>query len=272
MPHLADGWQRFQIMRGLSPLTVKRRDQAVASFERHASPATLETATGDHVEAWLGSIPGAATRYHYLSDIRMFYRWAIPRGHVTADPTALIDGVKKPGHLPRPLGPEVERAVNEGTRRNRLMSALGLFAGLRCAEIAALHTDDVNLGAGVLVVRDGKGGKDRVVPLHPRLAAMLADVPAGWVAPWNGQRVSPRTVSVTLAAHLRRCGIDATAHQLRHTFGTELARRTNGDLVAVGKLMGHGSTETTKGYVGWSADMADVVAAMFSDDEGDAAA
>ncbi|MBX0328592.1 tyrosine-type recombinase/integrase [Oscillochloris sp. ZM17-4] len=53
---------------------------------------------------------------------------------------------------------------------------LMLFAGLRISEAAALRWREVDLDAGVLLVIDGKGGKDRAVPIHPKLRAELERV------------------------------------------------------------------------------------------------
>ena len=63
--------------------------------------------------------------------------------------------------------------------------------------------------------------------------------------------------------HLARCGVTATPHQLRHTFGTEFARVSNGNLVQLAALMGHDSIDTTMGYVGWAGDGADAVGRMY---------
>jgi integrase len=70
-------------------------------------------------------------------------------------------------------------------------------------------------------------------------------------------------VSRTIGAQLERCGIHATPHQLRHTFGTEFARHSNGNLIALAAVMGHETTNTTMGYVGWSSRSAKVIAAMY---------
>lgn len=267
MRTIVDNFAQFQRMRSLSEATIRRRRTSLEGLARWVAPTELVAATQPDIEAWLGSLPTARTRDAYRTDVRVFYEWAHDRELVDKDPTRRLARIKTPKAIPRPLPVDVaELAVTTGGPRVRRMAMLGLFAGLRAGEIAALHTDDIDLDHGVLVVRHGKGGKDRVVPLHPRLAAVLERVPAGYVVGWDGRRVGAGTVSSTLGRHLRRCGIDAaTGHQLRHTFGTELARRTGGDLVAIGKLMGHGSTETTKGYVGWSADMGPVVASMFGD-------
>lgn len=79
------------------------------------------------------------------------------------------------------------------------MIALALFAGLRCHEIAGLQAEDVWLHGEppMLVVRHGKGAKDRAIPMHPELVSLLRDIPAsGPVFPGKaGPTLRPYSVS-----------------------------------------------------------------------------
>lgn len=211
------------------------------------------------LEEFLAAKPAVRTRHAYRSDLRTFYAWAINRGLLTTDPAAGLGSIKVPKGLPRPLGDEARTLLFHGDRVTRQMVALGLFAGLRCAEIAALCGEDVwTHGAeGTIVVRDGKGGKDRSIPMSSELRDVLGKVPgSGPLFPGkNGRRtVTPGTVSARIRRHLARAGIDATPHQLRHTFGTAVARRSGGDVVLTAAWMGHGSTETTMGYIKLTTD------------------
>lgn len=67
-----------------------------------------------------------------------------------------------------------------------------------------------------------------------------------------------------VARHMRSHGVNATIHQLRHTFGTEAARASGGNLLVVAEMMGHESLSTTHGYVRLAGSAtAATVAAMF---------
>ncbi len=259
---------RYQLGRGYSPRTVKRREMTLTGFSRSLEPATLADATLSDIEEWLASKASVRTRHAYRSDLRVFYAWAVKRDVLATDPTEHVESVRVPKSLPRPVGNDVHVALLTGTLRTRRMVALGLYAGLRCAEIAALDGGDMGTGSeAVLVVRNGKGGKDRVVPMHAELVAIMTGVGAGAVFPGRGHaHVSSGAVSRTIRSHLQRCGIDATAHQLRHSFGTEMARASKGNLVAVAAVMGHESIQTTRGYVGWTGESAAIVASMFGGD------
>ena len=260
----------YEVAGGLDPKTIKRHRLTLGAFARVVPD--LVSATTDDVIVFLGSYQSPKTKHAYRSDLRGFYAWAQRRGHVAANPVDGTRTVRLPRPVPRPLGPEVRRALEVGPRRTRRMVALGLYAGLRCAEIAALDGADVHMHTDppMLHVRDGKGGRDRVVPMHPELVEMMWNVaPAGPLFPGLRGRphVSAGSVSALLSRHLKRCGIDATPHQLRHTFGTEMTRRAHGNLIVVADAMGHTSMQTTRGYVGWSGQAYPVIAAMYGGDD-----
>ena len=86
------------------------------------------------------------------------------------------------------------------------------------------------------------------MPIVPQLAEILAQhrPPSG---PLLGG-IGAHQLATEACAHMRTVGLDATFHQLRHTFGSEAAGVLNGNIVAVRDLMGHASIETTMGYVG----------------------
>jgi site-specific recombinase XerD len=252
---LAEQFANYQRMRGYSEHTLKRRATTLRSLARSIYPTGLADATPQQVERLLSIHAKPRTRHAYLSDLRAFYRWAYRRSLVDNDPTALIDGVRVPRTLPRPVE-HPERITDATNPDTALMVALALYAGLRRADIARLAAEDCH--GGHIVVRGGKGGKDRVVPMHAKIASLLA----GRTGPLFACNAD--TVGRRIKQHLASCGITATAHQLRHTFGTELARVSGGDLVLIGGMMGHTTTTTTLGYTQLGGDKgAAAVAAMF---------
>jgi integrase/recombinase XerC len=138
----------------------------------------------------------------------------------------------------------------------RAMLLLAAFAGLRCQEIAGLERDDVIEAKDLLRVRHGKGQKERVLPLHPDVMAALRALPMPQTGPLflrpSGAAHTPVTVSEAMRDYLRRiCGIDATAHQLRHWFATEVYASSK-DIRVTQELLGHSNPATTARYVAFS--------------------
>ena len=252
---LVDQFRAHEQMIGYASRTIERRCATVMMFAAFAGGAVADRAL---VEAFLAPRPSAATRRAYLGDLRRFYGWAVERGHVAADPTVGIDTPRVPERDPSPLsGLQVRRllATVQG-HEEALAVNLGLRAGLRASEAAALAATDCDFDARIIHVRHGKGDRARRVPMAATLVPLLD---AGVLRAANRQGYYD-----TVKRALRRAGIDARPHDLRHTFGTELARQCNGNLVLVARLMGHKSMNTTRRYVGWNPGGVDAVDGLFA--------
>lgn len=128
------------------------------------------------------------------------------------------------------------------------MLLLAAYAGLRRAEIAAVHTRDIQ--DGCLRVT-GKGGRTRVIPLHPEIERALTGIDDGYIFPGKDRgHLSAGHVGKILQ---RQLGSGWTAHTLRHRFATK-AYAVNRDLFAVQQLLGHSKPETTMRYTQLPAD------------------
>lgn len=252
---MIDQFTKHQEYRGLSAATINRRRNVLAQLAEFLEPLGLERASRDHLETFIGMKQSPRTKHAYRSDLRVFYAWAVSHELMSESPAAQLDSIRVPKALPRPLNPATAQAMLwHGSLRVRRMVGLALFAGLRCLEIANLDGVDIwrHHDPSVLVVRNGKGSKDRVVPLHEQLFDLLLGVPAaGPVFPSRRSNcpMRPKSVARAITRHMEACGVDATPHQLRHTFGTGLARASGGDMPLVAELMGHESMNTTMGYV-----------------------
>jgi site-specific recombinase XerD len=240
-------YERAMRRRYLSPGTIAARMSAVRRWLKHAG-AGWSTATADDIEEWLDRRDlAASSRYCQISHLSQFYRWAIRHGHAVADPCADIERPRLPRRLPRPArGDLVDQAIRSAPADVAIMCTLMIDAGLRCCEVARLDWSDVDLDGGLMSFT-GKGGRDRVVGIPARLAATLArsDEVAG---PVVGRTVTACRVSQIVNGHLRRCGVGATAHQLRHRYATRMLEATGGNLLAVQQALGHASVTSTQIY------------------------
>jgi integrase/recombinase XerD len=253
-----DDYCKYQTLRGFSPRTIERRRWSLQHLTAFVAPIPVEQATGPLLEEFLLRWASPQSRYSVRSDVHQFFRWAIRRDLAAVDPTDKIEPPRLAVRAATQLRPDdLHRALLAADGDLRLMIALGAYAGLRISEIAALRGRDI--GGGRLVVRGGKGGKDRIVPLAPVLRRLLADAPSGPLFPdIDGQGVGAR-----IRRHFRRLGIEARPHDLRHSFVTEAAQRAGGNLVLVAQLAGHSSVVTTQRYMKWTPEGADVVAHLF---------
>lgn len=264
---LIESFVAYQQGRAFSRATIRRRVTAISGFLDFLAPADAAEATPNDVEEWLRGFPGPQTRYSYRSDLKIFYRWAVRRDLARHNPVDDTDPPRLPKRLPRPLQAEdLAAALAVADGEVQLMILLGAFAGLRVSEIAKLSTAEIFLDRrpAVLRVNQGKGCKDRIVPIHPTIASRLGGIDHGWLFPSRDGHIQAQTVTRRVGKVFNDLGIVATAHCLRHTFGTEFARVSRGNLVAVAKVMGHDSIQTTNGYVGWTPESAEMIGEMYA--------
>lgn len=227
-----------------SPNTIRQYRSLLTRFEAVVGDARV--AGPDEVAGWLRTFEHCApeTRRAARSALSAFYRWCVEVDEsVPRSPMGKIPPVKVPQGAPRPIpAPALAAALETADARMRCWLLLGLDAGLRRAEIARVRREDIH-GRVLIVV--GKGGRARMVPLSRRLAAALADVDVAAGPLWS---VTPDWVGRKVAQHLRACGVDATAHRLRHSFACRVYVASGGDLLKTQRLLGHASPTTTARY------------------------
>lgn len=207
-----------------------------------------------------------ATVHAELCVIRSFCRFLVAEGHLQSDPTAGIAFPKPKPRIPRALkrdqvrlmlaaleAPRLPREHAHTAERARLGVYLFLYTGLRLAEVAALTWADIDLEEGMLMVQEGKGGKARTVPIHPRLAAELSQVTdrrpgRAVIGRRDGSAMHPKSVAEIFTRWLRARGVELTPHQLRHTFASTMLR-AGVPLPDIQNALGHSSLETTQMYL-----------------------
>jgi len=244
--------------RGLRATTMATRRGVLSRLQRSAGVCPCEV-TRAQIDAWWDAHPASApARAVDLSHLRSFYAWALDDGLRTDDPTRHLPMPRRKRGVPRPVSEdEMERAIGQAPDRVRPWLILAGYAGLRGAEIAGLRGEDVDLERGVIIVADGKGGRQRVVPMHPRVREALAGVPGRGPVfrQQSGAQITPGCLQTVASDYLRGIGCRSTLHAFRHRFGTRLYEKTR-DLRLVQEMMGHSSPATTAVYTAWSPERA----------------
>jgi site-specific recombinase XerD len=197
-----------------------------------------------HIQAWLAALHGrvsGSTAATYFRAARVFFRWAEKNELIGSNPMAHCEAPKIASKLGRVI-PDADlaalaRACNGKTYQDRRdMALLRILAecGLRAAELAALTLDDIDIFNDVILVRHGKGDKERLVPFGPRTGAAISaalrarPVHAGqhggapaWVGANRGARSGALTrdgVHQIVKARCAQAGIHASGpHDFRHT-------------------------------------------------------
>ncbi len=166
---------------------------------------------------------------------------------------------KKPRSLPTVLSrAEVLKFVTMPVRlRDRVLLSTAYACGLRVSELVRLRVEDIDSGRMQVAIRQGKGAKDRRVPLSRNLLGLLrtywrAERPGSWLFPGG---IENRPLTINLVQRLcqrtrERTGLKkaVTPHTLRHSYATHLLE-AGVDLPTIQKLMGHGSLSSTMRYL-----------------------
>jgi integrase/recombinase XerD len=242
--------------RGLMQSTILTRCYVVRHWWDYLEGQGLHPFKGAsrrHVEAFVDAsdMTAASSIASALSHLHRFYLFARREGLVTRNPVELVERPRIIPRLPRPIS-DTDLAVALTLADGPVRAAIILAAtsGLRCIELAGLRWDDVDMvNASARVT--GKGGRDRVVPLHRDAVDALDALPRDdrYVLPWRVSTNSSPGVRVShnVNKFLRSVGVNATAHQLRHWCGTNALAGTK-DLRAVQDLLGHANPAHTALY------------------------
>jgi integrase/recombinase XerC len=214
----------------------------------------------------------ATTVNRKIQALKKLFGWARQSGRVKTDVSAELRFLAVGQRLRPPSLTEAEmqallRAAGQTrhglARRNYALVTVLAETGLRVSELCCLRRDDFELRerSGQLRVREGKGRKERVLPLNSNarraLRVYLSDrLPSNgddhvFLSERGGRPLAVRTVEATLAelgqrAHIRRLAV--TPHLVRHTFAVRYLKRNPGRLLELAALLGHDSLDTTAIY------------------------
>lgn len=243
---------------GASPNTIRLRLGYARRYLRHLSDydRTLIDATVSDVAGFLSDASWSpATRASARASVNALHAWAVIEGMRDTNP---VEGVKSARIPPSPpklcseADYEAALVAAGGVYRDMFVLLLAGYAGLRRNEIATLHADNIT-DRGLRVT--GKGGRTRMIPVHPVLQPYLDIVrqQGGWFfpSPTNpGRPVNSRTINRVVNRYLPK---GFSTHSLRHRFAT-MVHHGSKDLRAVQELLGHSSLATTQRYVSLTHD------------------
>jgi integrase/recombinase XerC len=235
------------------------------------SGAEVEAAaiTTDHVRSYLAEAMktlSRATVQRRLFAIKAFFRWRETMAG-TASPARALRSPRTQRRLPAILPEDDVRRLIEtdgadagpAALRDRAILETLYSSGLRVSELTGLNWRDIDDEVGMVLVRSGKGNKDRMVPIgEPALDALKAwrrAMPKAWeldgpvITNLRGGRLTPRAVEAILARRIVAAGLGSsiTPHGLRHCFATHMLN-SGADLRSIQEMLGHASLATTQRY------------------------
>lgn len=233
-------------LRVRNPRNLKQDVALLRRFEEYLAgfPPTKELAKG-FLAQYAESKPRTLARH--AATIRGFMKWCGEEFDL-----------KVP--VPKTLPPYVERSdierllealSNKKTHkkiieRDCLLVELACQTGLRRAELANLEVRHIQ--DDFLFVRGGKGGKDRLVPLNPRMAQRLHSFFKDKQPHTKVFGLKPVCIGSKIRLYAKKANVDLRTHSLRHYFATTLLEK-GANVRQVQLLLGHQDLSTTQGYL-----------------------
>ena len=218
----------------------------------------LADASQESVRRWVDHLRSQAVGASRLGQHYAALKFLYARTLGQPDKVAWITIPKAKAHLPSILGrPEIQRLLDGfTTAKYRMFFTLIYATGLRITEASLLETRDIDSMQKVIHVRNGKGGKERMVPMDSKLYRLLRTYykheqpPKPWMfASKSGNPICPETARRALLCAAAASGIGKVVgpHQLRHAFATHLLENGE-DLRRIQVVLGHGSIRSTQVY------------------------
>ncbi|MFC1750743.1 site-specific tyrosine recombinase XerC [Pseudomonadota bacterium] len=270
-------------MMGYTQATVKIRKTAIGNFIRWCDDRNLDKpqdVTKQILERYRrhlyyyrkpnGEPLSLSTQSTRLAPLKAFFKWLSKENHVLYNPASEMEMPRQHRSLPQHLLTleEIEAILNQasihgdmGIRDRAIIETL-YSTGIRRMEAINLKLYDLDLNNGSLMVRKGKGGKDRMVPLGERACSWLIKYieevrPTIAIEPDDGtvfltdygQPMIKSRLSDAVKKHIEAAGIDkpGSCHIFRHSMATHMLEN-GADIRFIQMILGHSTLTTTEIY------------------------
>lgn len=266
-----------------SPQTIENKHQELIRFVDWCSIRSIECPAGltlkmaegyqkhlHHYRKDDGKPLSITTQRGRLTIIKMFYRWLVKTHYLPYSPWENIELPKLPKQLPKAVfsEQEVEKVLQQadvntpvGLRDRAIMETL-YSTGIRRKELLSLQINDVDRFRGLVRINEGKGQKDRIIPIGERalywIGLYLTESRPELVNDINeqtlfishfGSPLSRSTLTERLRDFIVAAGIDkpGSVHVFRHTTAT-LMLENGADIRHIQAMLGHEDLSTTQVY------------------------
>jgi integrase/recombinase XerD len=242
-----------------SSSTIKTYSDSLRTFFRFQGDTPIDQLSVEDVIRFntnyiLKNDLSASFQNQVINAIKLFYRNRFNRSMELEH----LHRPRREKRLPNVLSKEEVKAILETpvNLKHRAMLSLIYACGLRRSELLNLTLKDIHSERNLLLIRQSKGKKDRVVPLSKKLIAMLREYyksykPKHWLFEGQnaGEKYGERSIQLVLNQALEKASVKkpATLHWLRHSYATHLLENGT-DLRYIQELLGHNSSKTTEIY------------------------
>lgn len=262
-------------IKGYAPATIKRYRQVILYYANFAQITEIEQVTKDNTrnlfyygrtsQKWSSN-----TFICYHKSLMVFFRWCVKEGFMNFNPMDDIEVPKLERRLPSKLNKQDAMRLLEVVYnfpydykflryRNHAIFAMFIMAGIRKKELLNLNFADVEIDNMTIFIRQGKGSKDRAIPMNYKLAEILTTYveersrlkktcPEFFTSLNRNSKFTDTGLKRLVQKIITASGIKFTIHKLRHTFAT-LMMEGGCDIYSLAKMMGHNDIKTTTIYL-----------------------
>ena len=267
-------------IRGYSKHTIRRYRNVIKSYCQFANISAINQVNDENVRAlfYHGRLErnwSVNTFIVYHKTLLVFFRWCITQGYMQNNPITDVEKPKMEKRLPVKLNKQVSLRLLEVVYnypyeykflryRNHAIFATFIFTGLRKQELLNLKYTDIDTDNFTIFVKQGKGNKDRIVPMSYTLAQSLKKYqderkrlnktnPEFFSSLRGNVGFTDNGLKKLVDQVRKSSGVYFTVHKLRHTFAT-LMLEGGCDIYSLSKMMGHSDIKTTTIYLSASAE------------------
>ncbi len=252
-------FKRYLLSKRYSPNTINTYSEALKSFLTFCNTKAIKEITNEDVIAYnndyiLKHNLSSSYQNQIVNAIKLYFK-------IVKETAIEIDKIHRPKRekvLPNVLSKaEVKLIIHSPTNlKHKTMLSLIYSCGLRCGELLALEPHHIDSKRNIVLLKNSKGKKDRIVPLSPKILELLREYyiiykPKTYLFEGKNadQPYDARSLQQVLKQALQKTGIKkpATLHWLRHSYATHLLE-SGTDLRYIQELLGHNSSKTTEIY------------------------
>jgi integrase/recombinase XerC len=271
--HAKEDFVRALQGQNFSPKTVRAYHDDLSQFLQWLESIRVDWNNPRHldktdVEAFMHNLSDrhltGVSRARKLAAIRKFLAFLHENGVLQTNPASTVKGARREEKEPAILYKEQYKALlyeASDDPRDYAIIMTFLQTGIRLSELATLKIEDIDFENRLLTVRQGKGRKDRQIPLveeevkalrnylRYRATEIILDDDTLFLAK-NGTSLNVSSVKAIVAKYIKKAGIrkKVSVHTLRHTFGAHKADK-HMSIATLQVLMGHKKKETTLKYI-----------------------
>ncbi|MGH1337262.1 MAG: tyrosine-type recombinase/integrase [Aureispira sp.] len=267
--------QHSLVFKNNAPTSVKSFRYTFLAFLEMTGVSSFDQITQECIEDYViqGKLEkkwSPKTIRNHLQYLSLFLDWCVKRNHLEKNYAKEIEKPKLPKTLPKSLSKDQATRLLEWAEhysyyysfeRTRAICIIAtfIFTGIRLQELYNLKVSHVNVTDKVLVVRSGKGNKDRIIPLNGQLIHIIKEylrqrekrhktTPYFFTSLRKNDKMGQKTVEKLVKKLREVSGIYFYPHLLRHTFAT-LMVEGGCDIYSLSKMMGHSDIQTTTIYL-----------------------